>query len=386
MRHIWRDSITNHANQVRKGEKNIATQVNTVYIPTLKIGKLTIAHPVLLAPLAGFSDSAYRRTCRKAGAGMVFTEMISAEGLLRGGQKTWDLTRFKPEERPIGVQLFSHDPETFYQAAEKLQEIQPDVIDLNFGCPSKKVTRRKAGASFMEDPERIREAVRRVVQATEIPVTVKLRSGPSAERMTAVEAACMAEEEGAAAITIHGRTTAQMFRGEADWTVIKDVKKHVSIPVIGNGDIVQPNDVWRMFEETGCDGVMVGRGAIGNPWIFSACRAELLQESWNPVIPQTVWDIVEYHYLQAIEDKGEARGVREMRKHLGWYSKGMPGAAQFRAEIFRIDNAHIVLKTAQAFFLNNAHSFRFPIYHDQKQIDGNSTTATRINPNTAALG
>lgn len=321
-----------------------------MYIPLLKIGSLQLDAPVILAPLANISDSSFRLICRRNGAALVCTEMVSAEGIIRKSKKTWKLAQFAPPERPIGIQLFGSNPNTLAEAARRLEELEPDLIDLNFGCPVKKIVKTGAGASFMEDPLRVASAVRSLTACLPRPVTVKLRSGPNAQRLTVVEAARAAESEGATAITVHARTTAQGFGGRADWNVISQVKAAVNIPVIGNGDVFSPEDMRRMFDQTGCDGVMIGRGALGNPWIFAACRALLEGRSWSKPGPEQVWSDIEFHYLDALNRCGQ-RAVYEMRKHLAWYSKGLIGSADFRARVFRIDAPDEVLKISREFFL-----------------------------------
>jgi nifR3 family TIM-barrel protein len=321
-----------------------------VYIPLLKIGSLQLDSPVILAPLANISDSSFRLICRRNGAALVYTEMVSAEGIIRKSKRTWKLAQFTAPERPIGIQLFGANPNTLAEAAQRLEELQPDLIDLNFGCPVKKIVKTGAGASFMEDPLRVASAVRSLTACTPRPVTVKLRSGPNAQRLTVVEAARAAEAEGAAAITVHARTTQQGFGGRADWSVIGQVKAAVKIPVIGNGDVFSPEDMRRMFEQTGCNGVMIGRGALGNPWIFAACRALLESQSWSKPGPEQIWSDIEFQYLDALGRCGQ-RAVYEMRKHLAWYSKGLIGSADFRARVFRLDDPDEVLKISREFFL-----------------------------------
>ncbi len=319
--------------------------------PSLKIGNLLLDTPVLLAPMAGITDRSFRCICRRLGAGMVFTELVAAEAIIRGQEKTWNLARFNAEERPIGIQLFSHDPQVLAEAASRLEVLQPDAVDLNFGCPVRKVVRRGAGAGFLNDLGRLSEAVRRVVRSTDKPVTVKLRSGPSADLINAAEAAKRAQDEGACAVIVHARTARQFFKGEADWSVITAVKRAVSVPVIGNGDVKSPEDMLRMLDQTGCDGVMIGRGCLGNPWIFAACRDVLRGE--RPKLPEAdeKWAVIEEHYRRMIADKGVPVGVREMRKHLGWYSRGMAGAARFRHTVFRLDDPDEVLDACRRFFL-----------------------------------
>ncbi|RJP80310.1 MAG: tRNA dihydrouridine synthase DusB [Candidatus Zixiibacteriota bacterium] len=337
---------------IGKSEKNVATDSTTVYIPLLQIGSLILERPVLLAPLCDITNSPYRLLCRRNGAAMVFTEMVSAEGIVRNQAKTWALARFTPEERPLGIQIFSHDTAILGEAAARLESLQPDVIDLNFGCPVKKVVRRGAGAGFMESPERIAQAVRSVVAATRLPVTAKLRLGPKPDRVTAIEAAQAAQAEGAAAVTVHGRTTDQGFSGQANWELIARVKQSVTLPVIGNGDIYRGEDARRMIEQTGVDGVMVGRGMLGNPWIFAACAAALEDRPWQPLTPAQRWPDVEYHYRRSVETRG-LKGLREMRKFLAWYSRGLPGAAEFRARVVRMEDPEEVLAVTRDFFVNH---------------------------------
>ena len=284
---------------------------------------------------------------------MVFTEMVSAEGVLRASEKTWNLARFQQAERPIGIQLFTHDPVVMSEAAARLEELEPDVFDINCGCPVRKVVRRGAGAGFMESPERIAEAVHAVMNVVHRPVTVKFRTGPDAGNLTVLEAARLAQEEGAAAVTIHGRTTAQGFKGKADWAVIAQVKSALRIPVIGNGDVFTAEDAQRMMEQTGCDGVMVGRGCLGNPWIFAECAARFRNEKPPGLSPEKIWADIEFHYQNMIEQK-RFRGILEMRKHLGWYCKGFPGAADFRRKVLSLNDAREVLDYARDYFLKSA--------------------------------
>ena len=321
-----------------------------MYIPQLKIGSLQLEAPVVLAPLANISDGPFRQACRRQGAALVYTEMVSAPGIVRNSKKTWNLAKFTPLERPIGVQIFGSDADVLAEAARRLDELSPDLIDLNFGCPARKILKSRAGASFMEDPARVAVAVRSLASGSSRPVSVKLRSGPDAQRLTVVEAARCAEAEGAAAITVHARTTKQGFSGRADWDVIAQVKAAVRIPVIGNGDVLTADDMLRMFKQTGCDGVMIGRGALGNPWIFAACRAAVEGCEWSRPEPAQIWFHIESHYLEALKARGPW-AVREMRKHLAWYSKGLDGSADYRARVFRADDPDEALKISREFFL-----------------------------------
>ncbi|MBU1653068.1 tRNA-dihydrouridine synthase, partial [bacterium] len=244
-------------------------------------------------------------------------------------------------------------PAVLGEAARRVAELEPDVIDLNFGCPVKKVVRRGAGAGFLEDLGRLSAAVREVVKASSIPVTVKLRSGPASDRINAVEAARRSEDAGAAAVVLHARTTSQFFRGRADWKVIAEVKQAIRIPVIGNGDVARPEDAQRLWDETGCDGIMIGRGALGHPWMFAACAAALQQCPYYPPNAEEKWAVIAEHYQMMLADKGDKVGLLEMRKHLGWYSKGLPGAVQYRAQVVRLNDPQDVLTTSKEFFLKS---------------------------------
>lgn len=319
-------------------------------LPVLMIGDLRIEAPLILAPMAGITDRIFRGICRRIGAGMVFTEMMSAEAIMRDSPKTWNAAKFNQNERPVAAQLFSHDPAVLAEAAVRLEELNPDCIDLNFGCPVRKVVRRGAGAGFLADLNRLSDAVKSVVEKAKKPVTVKIRSGILEDHLNAVETAKRAQDEGASAITVHARTARQFFKGSANWDIIAQVKSAVDIPVIGNGDVFSPDDMVRMSETTGCDGVMIGRGALGNPWIFSACAAAIKGETWQAPSPEERWEIIKEHLEDTFNEKGLSRGIKEMRKHLGWYSRGLQGAAQFRAVVFNLTDAQEVLKRSEEFF------------------------------------
>ena len=288
-----------------------------------------------LAPLAGWTDTVFRRICREYGAGLIFTEMASADALVRNKMRTMDICRFDQSERPIGIQLFGAEADTLAKAAQIVAaELNPDFIDLNFGCPAKKVVKRGGGSALMRDLAIIGEIGRAVVDATPIPVTAKLRSGWS--ESIVVEACQLLEETGVAAVTIHPRTQKMGFKGRADWRLIAAVKEVVRMPVIGNGDITCAADARRMFEETGCDLVMIGRAAQGNPWIFSQAAA-LLRDGIEPP-PPTAVERVELcirHLLLQEQHFGARTAVFGMRKHIASYLKGVPGAAEFREQLFR---------------------------------------------------
>jgi tRNA-dihydrouridine synthase B len=305
----------------------------------MRIGDIAIETPFVLAPLAGQTDSAMRRVCRRRGASMVWTEMVSAEGIVRGGSKSFELLAFAEEERPIAFQLFGSRPEAMAGAAAAVAELAPDVIDINAGCPARKVARSCSGAALMREPALLREIVSAVVEAAGRPVTVKIRSGWDQDSRNAVEIASDVEECGAAAVAVHPRTRTQGFKGTADWGVIRDLKRAVGIPVIGSGDVLTPADALRMLEETSCDGVMIGRGAVGNPWLFR--EAESLRSTGKvpprPSLPEILSTAIEQLDLM-VENKGQGRGVREMRKHIVAYLRGFEGASGLRAELVRIDD------------------------------------------------
>ncbi|UCD37845.1 MAG: tRNA dihydrouridine synthase DusB [Fidelibacterota bacterium] len=298
----------------------------------MQIGNLHLDHPVFLAPMAGVTDHPFRVLCRRFGAGLVYTEFVSANGVIRESAKTLDLVRFTPEERPIGIQLFGEEPETIAQSAAALAErFQPDLIDLNFGCPVPKVTRKGAGSAMLRDLELMRAVMEATVKAVpQLPVTVKMRAGWDRSCIVATEAAVIIEEAGGAAIALHPRTTKQQFTGRAEWSLIKAVKERVSIPVIGNGDIFAPEDALRMFEETGCDAVMVARGALGSPWLFRQIRE--LREGKSPT-EVTLGDIARVcgeHFKLMLADKSPQAAVNYTKKHFSHYLKGFPGAVKWR--------------------------------------------------------
>jgi tRNA-dihydrouridine synthase B len=319
------------------------------YTPFMRIGDVVCDTPFMLAPLAGQTDSAMRLVCRRRGASMVWTEMVSAEGLVRDGAKSYRLLKFAEEERPIVFQLFGARPESMAGAAAKAARLRPDVIDINVGCPAKKVVRGGAGSALMREPALLREIASGVVEAAGRPVTAKIRSGWDADSINAVEIACDLEACGVAAVVIHPRTRVQGFKGAADWDLIGEVKRAVSVPVIGSGDVRTPEDAVRMLESTSCDGVMIGRGAAGNPWIFR--DAESLRTTGRvperPTLPEILATAVEHLDLM-VETKGEWRGVRETRKHIVAYLRGFDGASGLRAELVRIDEHAAVRERLEA--------------------------------------
>lgn len=300
----------------------------------LKIGNVELDSPVALAPMAGVTDLPFRILCREQGCGLMCTEMVSAKALLYKNRNTKPLLETKPEERPVAVQLFGSDPEIMSEMALMLEEGPYDIIDVNMGCPVPKIVNNGEGSALMKNPKLAGEILSAMTRKLKKPVTVKFRKGFNDESVNAVEFAKMAEQSGAAAVAVHGRTREQFYSGKADWDIIRRVKEAVSIPVIGNGDIFTPQDAGRMMEETGCDGVMVARGAKGNPWIFSRIDHYLKTGEVLPKPkPEEVKQMILRHAALLAEFKGEYTAMREMRKHVSWYTAGYPYSAALRNDI-----------------------------------------------------
>ncbi|MFA7402558.1 MAG: tRNA dihydrouridine synthase DusB [Pelobacteraceae bacterium] len=295
----------------------------------LTIGSLVLAHNVVLAPLAGITNLPFRLICRKAGASLAFTEMVSVNGLVREGVKTLALLKSSPEDRPLGIQLFGDKPGDLAEAA-RMVEGYGDLIDINMGCPVRKVVGTGAGSALLQDPLKIAAIVRAVRAATTLPLTIKIRSGWHCGDNIFLEVGRIAEAEGCDAITLHPRSRSLMFTGQANWKQLAEMKDALSIPVLGSGDLFTPEDCLRMLRETGCDGIMIARGALGAPWIFRQVRE--LQETgrYTPVSTVEQADIIEQHLHLFIEEMGEAVAVREIKKHIGWYAKGFAGASEIR--------------------------------------------------------
>ncbi len=304
----------------------------------LTIGTVVLENPFILAPMAGVTDLPFRLLCREQGAGLLYTEMISAKAVTFHNKNTMDLMKTEETERPVSLQLFGSDPDIIAEAAKQLEPLPFDLFDLNMGCPVPKVVNNGEGSALMKNPELVEKIIRTLTRAVKKPVTVKLRKGFKETDSSAVELAKRAEAAGAAAVAVHGRTREQYYSGEADWEIIRQVKEAVRIPVLGNGDIYSAEDAQRMFQMTGCDGIMVGRAARGNPWIFS----ELLEwfENGKTVRRPTRSEIREMilrHARLQIQYKGEYIGIREMRKHVAWYTKGFPHSAKLRNMVNQIE-------------------------------------------------
>ncbi|MEI6305893.1 MAG: tRNA dihydrouridine synthase DusB [Deltaproteobacteria bacterium] len=297
----------------------------------LTIGGLTLTHNVVLAPLAGITNLPFRILCRREGASLAFTEMVSVNGLVREGVKTLAMLKSTPEDRPLGIQLFGDTPHSLAEAA-RMVEGYGDLIDINMGCPVRKVVATGAGSALLMEPLNIAAIIREVRKATRLPLTVKIRSGWLAGDMVYREIGKIAEAEGCDAITLHPRSRSQMFAGKADWQQLTELKKMLSIPVIGSGDLFKPQDCLRMLSETSCDGIMVARGALGAPWFFRQVLELHRTGRMNPISNAMRAGAIRKHMELYLKEFGETVAVREMKKHIGWYAKGFAGAVEIRRE------------------------------------------------------
>ena len=316
-----------------------------------KIGNVEIANQVVLAPMAGISNSPFRRICKEMGCGLIYAEMVSDKAIMYGNKKTIDMLYMTDFERPISQQIFGTDVSSFVIAAKYIcSNMHPDIIDINMGCPVPKVAlRAQAGSALLKSPSKIYDIVRAVVDAVDVPVTVKIRSGWDSNHINAVEVAKVIEKAGASAICVHPRTRSQGYRGEADWSIIKAVKDNVNIPVIGNGDIKTPEDAKRMLDETGCDAIMIGRGVLGNPWLIEQTVAYLNGDlvSQPNRLDRVDMCIKHLNYLSDVKDEKVAR--LEIRNHIGWYFKGLPGANEIKNKVYQCDSIHDIMQVLMSY-------------------------------------
>lgn len=325
-----------------------------------KIGNIEIKNKVVLAPMAGICNNAFRRIIKEMGCGLIYAEMVSDKAIMYENDKTLDMLYMTDFERPIAQQIFGSDKESFVIAAKKIYEtMHPDIIDINMGCPVPKVAlRSQAGSALLKDPLKVKEIVQAVVASVPIPVTVKIRSGWDSDHISAVEIAKIVEEAGASAIAIHPRTRSQQYSGKADWNIIKQVKESVKIPVIGNGDIKSCYDAKRMLDETGCDAIMIGRGVLGNPWLIKECVSYLEDGLLpEPVTDLEKIDMIIKHFDYLLKIKPEHIAIKEIRSHVAWYLKGIKNSVNVKTQIFKC--------TTKEQIINILNNFRKELYEDK---------------------
>jgi tRNA-dihydrouridine synthase B len=316
----------------------------------MKIGGLVLENPLILAPMAGITQLPFRRLAKEAGCALVVSEMVSANGLVHGGPKTVELLKSHPTERPLSVQIFGADPAVMQEAARIVQAQGADLLDINLGCSARKVIRQGGGAALMRQPKKLEAILKAVRRAVDLPLTIKIRSGWDSSGDQAVAVTRMAEDAGVDAVAIHARTALQGFGGRADWSLIGRLKQCVLIPVIGNGDVRTPDDVIRMQRETGCNGVMIGRASIGNPWIFAQALGLIQSEQPRPPdLSKRLKGTLRYIDV-SVSHFGEDRAVRMMRSRVPWFVKGLPGSSRFRSSIVRATSRREMRDAVQAYF------------------------------------
>lgn len=315
------------------------------------IGNVEINNQVVLAPMAGICNSSFRRICKEFGCGLVYAEMVSDKAITYNNKKTLDMLYMKDEERPLVQQIFGSDKDSFVEAAKYIySNMHPDIIDINMGCPVPKVAlRAQAGSALLKSPDKVYEIVKAVVEAVPIPVTVKIRSGWDSNSINAVLIAKRVEEAGASAICVHPRTRSQGYSGKACWSIIKEVKDNVRIPVIGNGDIRSPEDAKRMLDETGCDAVMIGRGVLGNPWLIRDTISYLEKGVVGSVTEIEKVDMCLKHLKYLREIKDEKLACLEIRNHIAWYLKGIPGSSEVKNKIYKMTNIYDIISVLTEF-------------------------------------
>lgn len=306
----------------------------------MKIGNINIENNLVLAPMAGVTDYPFRKICREMGCGLLYTEMVSAKAILYKNKNTEPLLETDESEHPIAVQIFGSEPDIMGDMARKLEEERSfDIIDVNMGCPVPKIVNNHEGSALMKEPELVAAILKNIVSKVTKPVTIKIRKGFDDEHVNAVEIAKIAEDCGVSAVAVHGRTREQYYSGKADYKIIAEVKKSVGIPVIGNGDISSAEDAKRMYEETGCDGFMIGRAARGNPWIFREISSYIKTgKTCEAPDMEQVKEMILRHAEMLIECKGEYTGIREMRKHVAWYTAGMPHSSTLRNKVNQLES------------------------------------------------
>ena len=320
-----------------------------MYLKKLKIGNVELENNILLAPMAGITDLPFRLICKEFGPGLVYTEMISSKGLFYNDEKTKLLLDMKGEKRPVAIQIFGSDIESMKYAAEYISQYA-DIIDINMGCPAPKVVKNGDGSRLLLDLELAGKIAKEVVKSAKVPVTIKMRIGWDNENIVAFEAAKIFEQAGISAITVHGRTRNEFYSGNADWNIIKKVKESINIPVIGNGDIKNPRDAKKMFEDTNVDGIMIGRASLGNPWIFRDIINELSGSEKKEISKEEKLDIIIKHINYAVEEKGENVAIKEMRKHIAGYIKNMKDASKYRDIINKIDRKDELIACLTEYF------------------------------------
>ena len=323
-----------------------------MYLKKLKIGDVELENNIFLAPMAGITDNAFRRVCKMYGAGLVCTEMVSSKGLFYNDEKTQLLLDTREEKRPISMQIFGSDVESIAYASKYVSE-KADILDINMGCPAPKVVKNGDGSRLLLDLDLVEEIARTAVENSSAPVSVKMRIGWDSKNIVAKEAAKRVEKAGASMITVHGRTREEYYSGTANWDIIKEVKESVNIPVIGNGDIKSKEDALRIFEQTSVDGIMIGRAAIGAPWLFEEVISYLKGEEIREISNEEKLDVIIKHIEWEVEEKGEDIGIKELRKHMSAYIKNMPNATTMREKINRIETKAELEACMKEYFLNN---------------------------------